>query len=339
MGCLSACSHQDVAAGEPGNETVVPDVSERVVIAHRGASGYLPEHTLPAYALAYASGAHFIEPDLVMTSDGVLMALHDIHLESTTDVEQVFPERKRDDGRWYAADFTWQEISQLSVHERANESGEAVFPRRFKVDSQGFKVPTFRQIVELVQELNRETGCQVGLYPETKDPEFHDREELPLEETLLAMLAEYGYRGRDARVMVQSFSERNLIEMRNQLKTDLPLVQLISEEEEQAWMVTPEGLDKIASYADGIGPSKRLIEDQAGKPAGGRALVEAAHARGLVVHPYTFRADVPAAGGGFEAEVERFFSEYGVDGLFSDHPDQALAAAGVPRRPTFRCSQ
>lgn len=182
----------------------------KIVIAHRGASGYLPEHTLEAYAMAYALGADYIEPDVVMTKDGVLIALHDIHLELTTNVEVVFPGGARSDGRWYAADFTLAEIKQLSVHERANPDGTPVFPNRFRVDSKGFHVPTLVEVIEMVQELNQATGRSVGIYPETKEPAFHDAAGLSMEEPLLALLASHGYAGPNAKVFIQSFDPRNL---------------------------------------------------------------------------------------------------------------------------------
>jgi glycerophosphoryl diester phosphodiesterase len=302
--------------------------SEQIVIAHRGASGYLPEHTLPAYTLAYAMGADYIEPDLVMSGDGVLIALHDIHLEATTNVEEVFPDRARGDGRWYAADFTLAEIKTLAAHERANPDGSPVFPERFRIDSKGFVVPTLREVIELVQELNRITGCSVGIYPETKEPAFHDAGGLAMEEELLTILAEYGYEGRDAAVFIQSFDPNNLQEMRFVLGTELPLVQLISGGAEQDPLVTPEGIEFIATYADGIGPSKDRIEDEGGNSVDNNALVRMAHAQGLLVHPYTFRADaLPPAYDDFEAELRRFYFQYGVDGLFTDHPNLAVEVA------------
>ncbi len=297
--------------------------SDFLVIAHRGASGYLPEHTLPSYALAYALGADFIEPDLVMTRDGHLIAMHDIHLESTTNVALLFPDRKRGDGRYYAADFTLEEVKRLAVSERRDRLGRAVFGKRFRTDSKGFQVPTFIEVVEMVQELNRQSGCSVGVYPETKGPSFHDREGLELEKELLRVLAEYGYQGPDAAVFVQSFEPGNLIEMR-EMGTDLPLIQLMGDGTEGQAMVTPEGLDRIATYAHGIGPSKLLIEKD-GEPTGGRAMVAAAQERGLAVHPYTFRADQVGKGhDDFASEVRRFIEVYKVDGLFSDQADQVV---------------
>lgn len=292
----------------------------KIVIAHRGASGYLPEHTLPAYAMAYTLGADYIEPDLVMTADARLICLHDIHLESTTDVEQQFPDRARADGRWYAADFTLDEIGQLNATERTRPDGTRVFPGRFKAEAKGFKVPTFVSVIELVQSLNRETGRDVGIYPETKDPVFHDNEGLPIERVLLDTLTEYGYAGRDARVFVQSFDAANLKEMRHVMHSDLPQIQLIEDSGETFdAMVTPAGLDEIATYADGIGPDKNRIADTDG------ALVTLAHQRGLKVHPYTFRADqLPDGTRRLEDELRRYYFQYDVDGLFTDFTDIAV---------------
>lgn len=310
-------------------------LSEKIVIAHRGASGYLPEHTLPAYAVAYAMGADYIEPDLVMTRDGVLICLHDIHLESVTNVEDVFPGRTREDGRWYAADFDLEEIKRLKARERLDF--------RFRQDSQGFQVPTLEEAIQLVQELNRLTGRNVGIYPETKAPAFHDAEGLSMEAPLLGVLAAHGYEGPDARVFIQSFDPRNLKEMRFTLGTGLPLVQLISgspgPEGIYDWLVTDEGLDDIATYAVGIGPSKRRIEDENGNSVNRNALVKGAHARGLVVHPYTFRAEsvfLIDKYGSMAREVRTFYRKYGVDGLFTDFPDIAVDVLKQKKEPFNR---
>lgn len=302
--------------------------NDKIVIAHRGASGYLPEHTLAAYAMAYALGADFIEPDLVMTADEQLICLHDIHLEATTDVAQQFPDRARADGRWLAADFTLAEIERLNVTERRNADGTRVFPGRFKADAKGFKVPTFAAVVEMVQSLNRETRRDVGVYPETKDPAFHDAENLPLEHVLLDTLAEYGYAGRDAKVFVQSFDADNLKEMRRAMGSDLPMIQLIEASGEVFdAMVTAQGLDEIATYADGIGPDKNRIADTDG------ALVTLAHQRGLLVHPYTFRADqLPPGTRRLEQELRRYYYRYDVDGLFTDFTDIAVRVLHPARR-------
>lgn len=293
----------------------------KIVIAHRGASGYLPEHTLEAYAMAYAMGADYIEPDLVLTKDGTFVILHDITLEDTTDVEQVFPDRRRDDGRWYAADFTLDEIKQLRVHERTRKDGTPYFPNRFPLNRSKFEVPTFTEMIELIQGLNTSTGRDVGIYPEIKRPGWHAKQGLPMEEALLEILSQYGYTGPDAKVYVQSFEASALKKLRFELGTELPLVQLIgSRGATYNAMVTEEGLDEIATYADGIGPSKVRIETNPD-------LVQWAHARGLVVHPYTFRADALPKSGQyqtFEEELHQFYVVYDVDGLFTDFPDRVV---------------
>jgi glycerophosphoryl diester phosphodiesterase len=294
--------------------------AEKIVIAHRGASGYLPEHTLAAYAYAHALGAHYIEPDLVRTKDGHFIALHDIHLEGTTDVEERFPDRKREDGRWYAIDFTLAEIRTLSAHER--------LPRRFPVGAAHFGVPTLDEVIELVQGLNQSTGREAGIYPELKEPAFHAREGQPMEADFLAILTRHGYTGPDAKCFVQCFEAPPLKRLREELKTELPLIQLIGGSAVK--MVSAEGLDAIAAYANGIGPEKGLVERDP-------ALVARAHARGLKVHPYTVRRDAkPPAYPTTQDELRALFFTHNVDGLFADFPDDAVAvlregpAAGAP---------
>ncbi len=282
----------------------------KIVIAHRGASGYLPEHTLPAYALAHGMGADYIEPDLVLTRDGQLICLHDIHLEATTNVEQVFPDRARDDGRWYAADFSLDEIRGLEAEERLSS--------RFPQGRSRFGVPSFAEMVELVQGLNERTGRTVGIYPELKAPAWHRTEGLPMEEVLLGVLDRYGYGERGAPVFVQSFEEESLRRLRD-LGSELPQVFLMAEVEQVEPFLSAEGIAGVTAFADGIGPAKTMLERQP-------ELIEWAHAAGLTVHPYTFRADdVPEGYASHLAELERHLFELGVDGVFTDFPDLARA--------------
>jgi glycerophosphoryl diester phosphodiesterase len=281
--------------------------TEPIVIAHRGASGYLPEHTLPAYALAFGQGADYLEPDLVLTKDGVFICLHDIHLEATTDVEQVFPERKRADGRWYAADFTLEEIRSLRAHERLED--------RFPQDAPGFVVPTFEELLEMVRGLERTTGRRVGVYPELKAPAWHRQQGLPMEERFLEVVRRHGYQGREATIFVQCF-ELETLERLRALGSELPQIMLFGGEEHDP-LATEAGLDRVARFANGIGPSKdRVVADP--------ELVARAHARGLLVHPYTFRADRLEGYPSFDAELARFYVELRVDGLFTDFPDLAV---------------
>lgn len=304
-----------------------------VVIAHRGASGYLPEHTLPAYTLAIGMGADFVEPDLVLSRDGELLALHDVHLEATTDVEQRFPERARSDGRWYAVDFTAEEIATLTVHERTDERGKQVFATRFSAELPSLRVPAFREVLETVAELNRLTGCRVGVYPELKEPAFHAREGLDIERALLETLEESGWDRSHVPLIVQSFEPASLLRLRQRAGSELELVQLISAEESQDGLVSPQGLERVARYADGIGPSKERL-----RGSEGRELVDRAHSLGLRVHPWTYRADAVGDGfDSFEAEVEHAASGLGVDGFFTDHPDRLRAALPESSRSPVPC--
>lgn len=288
--------------------TLAPfSVADPIVIAHRGASGYLPEHTLEAYATAHAMGADYVEPDLVLTSDDVFICLHDIHLESTTNVEEIFPDRHRRDGSWYPIDFTLAEIKTLNNHER--------LPNRFPDGKSDFEIPTFREMIELIQGLNKTTGHDVGIYPEIKGPAFHAKEGHPVEQQLLDILDEYGYKGPDAKVFIQSFEIEPLRKIRNELKSKLPLIMLMGGGAQQK-LLTAEGLDDLATFVNGIGPSKTIIEQNPD-------VVKQAHVRNLKVHPYTFRADSYSKRNykTFEDELKKFYSTYKVDGVFTDFPD------------------
>ncbi len=309
--------------------------ADKIVIAHRGASGYLPEHTLAAAALAHGQGAHFIEQDIVLTKDDVPIVLHDIHLDTVTDVADRFSDRRRDDGRYYAIDFTLAEIRALSVNERISlKTGEAVFPGRFPKGDSRFTIATLAEELELIQGLNASTGRTVGIYPEIKRPAFHRREGKDISQIVINLLAKYGYRTKQDRVYLQCFDWNEVKRIRSDLGYRGRLVQLLGEND---WKVAPDvdydylkstdGLAEIASVADGIGP---WIDQVASAEDGGEpkptGLVEAAHAEGLEVHPYTFRADsLPDYSATLEELFQLFFVEIGVDGVFTDFPDRGLA--------------
>jgi len=310
-----------------------------IVIAHRGASGYLPEHTLASKALAHAMGADFIEQDVVLSRDGTAIVLHDIHLESTTDVAQRFPTRARDDGRFYAADFTLEEIRQLCVHERshrdANGTETAIYQDRFPLQSGRFRIPTLAEEIDLIAGLDRSRGRSTGLYIELKAPNWHLAQGLDPAEAVLAVLEEKHYADRPQQVFLQCFDDMTLRRLQRDLKTPLPLIQLIGEnawaedsEVDYDYLQTPQGLDYIASYAQGIGPW--LMQIYRGRSATGEAqitaLVEQAQARHLKVHPYTFRRDeLPAGIDSFEELLDIFLLQAGIDGLFTDFPDAVRA--------------
>ncbi len=297
---------------------------DKAVIAHRGASGYLPEHTLEAYAMGYAQGAHFIEPDLMLTRDGVPIALHDRTLDATTDVAKRFPGRAREDGRHYAIDFTLEEVRQLRVNERLDrDTGEHVFPDRWPNTHQAlhFRIVTLAEILELVRGLNRTTGRDVGVYPEIKSSTWHREQGMDFEAAVLDVLAQYGYTGPGDNVLVQSFEAESLHRLR-EFGTELRLVQLIGGGRNYNRMVTAEGLDRVAEYADGIGPSLTRLFSSEGAPVRDNFLVREAQARGLIVHPYTARADrLPDYADSYEDLLERILFEAGADGVFTDHPD------------------
>jgi glycerophosphoryl diester phosphodiesterase len=306
-----------------------------IVIAHRGASGYLPEHTLAAKALAHAMGANFLEQDVVLSRDGTPIVLHDIHLDSTTNVAQRFAGRARDDGRFYAIDFDLAEIRQLRVHERTHldavRSGHAVYPQRFPAQHALFDVPTLEEEIIMLAGLDHSRGIRTGLYIELKSPNWHQDQGLDLSSAVLDVLDRTGYADRPGQVFLQCFDDQTLQHLRGVLKTPLPMIQLIGENtwgEDSAvdydYLRTPAGLDYVASYAQGIGPFLPHIYLGSNASGGARLspLVNEAHARGLQVHPYTFRRDeLPAGIESFAQLLDIFVHQAGVDGLFTDFPD------------------
>ncbi len=305
-----------------------------VVIAHRGASGYLPEHTLEAKALAYGLGADYLEQDLVASKDDALLVLHDIHLDRVTDVAERYPDRARADGRWYARDLTLAEIRTLRVTERLDgERRRANYPGRFPARSGNFRINTLAEEIALVRGLNASTGRQVGIYPEIKRPAWHRAEGVDLSALLLAALDEAGVTARSDAVYIQCFDASELRRLREEFRTDFRLVQLIGENDwgesdtDYDALKTEEGLAALAATADAIGPwvGQLYALDGHGRPGAGRLAADA-HAAGFAVHPYTFRADDLAAGFSDLEEMLRWFvTELHIDGLFTDFPDRAAA--------------
>ena len=335
-----------------------------IVIGHRGASGYVPEHTLASYFLAMQYGADYVEPDLVMTADGVPVARHENEIGATTDVARhpEFAARRAErviDGvsvrGWFTEDFTLAELKTLRVRERIPE----LRPGNTRFDGQ-FEIPTLEEILSLVRgvELARATRARqlgtpppprIGVYPETKHPSYFAARGLAMERPLLATLARHGYEERDAPVWLQSFEVGNLRSLAGM--TQLPRVQLIEESgapydfvaasdaRRYADLITPAGLEEIAAYAQAIGPNKSLIiprraDGSLGAPT---ALTQHAHAHGLVVHPWTFRAEnaflpaplrrgaQPADRGDLAGELLAYL-RCGIDGFFTDQADIGVAA-------------
>ena len=325
-----------------------------IVIAHRGASGYAPEHTLVSYFIAMQQGADYIEPDLVVTRDGVLVARHENEISGTTDVSAhpEFAGRRSEkviDGArvtgWFTEDFLLAELKTL----RARERIPAQRPANTRLDGR-LEIPTLEEILALVRGVGeqrqaraRELGLPapqpIGVYPETKHPSYFAGLGLAMEERLVEALERYGYRGRGGRAFLQSFETGNL-RLLSRL-TQLPLVQLIEAAgapydllrsgapKTYADLVTPRGLEEIAGYAAAIGPAKSLIipRDAAGKLTAPTSLVEDCHARSLEVHPWTFRAESEFLPAGLDMGGElREFLSVGIDGFFADQPDVGVRA-------------
>jgi len=345
-----------------------------IVIAHRGASGYVPEHTLASYFLAMQSGADFIEPDLVMTRDGVLVARHENEIGSTTDVaaHREFAARRTRrvvdrvglEG-WFTEDFTLAELKVLRVRERIPE----LRPGNRRFDGQ-FEIATLEEILVLVRGVEAQRAARarqlrvpppppIGLYPETKHPSYFAGRGLAMEDVLLATLARHGYVGRAAPVWLQSFETGNLRALST--RTELRRVQLLEaggapydlvasgDPRTYADLITPAGLAQIAGYAQAIGPNKSLViprraDERLASPT---TLVTDAHAQGLAVHPWTFRAEnaflpaefrdgtTPEAHGDLGAELRAYLA-CGIDGFFTDQTDVGVAvrnSLAAPARP------
>jgi glycerophosphoryl diester phosphodiesterase len=374
MGCAGLAALALAGCGDNSRPLDTLDGKPPIVLAHRGAGGYLPEETIEAYAMAIEMGADAIEPDVVSTKDGVLIARHDPNLAYSTDVAShpEFAARKRTlsvDGEtqdgWFAGDFTLAEIKTLG-----GISTDAERPQQF---NGRYKIATIEEIIGMIKA----SGRKIALYPETKNPTFHRQQGLPLEDKLLAMLTAAGWTGKDAPVYVQSFEPSSLKYMRSK-GSALKMIQLIDADDVDLrsgaltyaapydrpydWavagdqrlfsaMVTPAGLAEIKTYADGIGPWKRYIVSVAatlgadGKPVdlngdgkinerdartlAPSTLVADAHRAGLLVHPYTFRNEQRRLAADYLGEPKNEYRQFyalGVDGLFTDFADTALAA-------------
>jgi len=327
------------------------DAAKPILIAHRGASGERPEHTLASYKLAIEAGADFIEPDLVLTKDGVLVVRHENEISGTTNVADhpEFAGRKTTktiDGQtlsgWFTEDFTLAELKTLRARERLPQ----LRPANTAYDGQ-FEIATFAEVVALVAAESTARGRVIGVYPETKHPSYFASIGLPHEAPLLAALSAQGWTKRTSPVFIQSFEVGNLKALRQ--KTQVRLIQLMDGEGTPADtptttylnMLTPAGLKAIATYADGIGPNKALVIPQKADGTLGRPtkLVANAHKAGLKVHPWTFRAENyflsasyrkgsdPKAHGDLAGEIKSYLGT-GIDGLFSDNPREARAAIG-----------
>jgi len=295
--------------------------SKKIVIAHRGASGYLPEHTLEAKAMAYAMHPDFLEQDLVLSKDDVPIVVHDTKLDDITDVASKFPEKARKNGHFYVIDFTYKELLQLNVFERFDaKTRKAVFPDRFPYGKSHFKLHSFQDEIEMIQGLNKSTGNTIGIYPEIKNPGFHRKEGKDISKIVLQILSQYGYDTRSDACILQCFDESELKRIRKELKSNLFLVQLVGRK------VNEKDLDEFKTYADGIGPSIRSIIKGVDKNGNVTYsdLVKNAHSRNLKVHAFTLRADQLGEIPSFKKLLEIVFYGANVDGAFTDFPDKVV---------------
>jgi glycerophosphoryl diester phosphodiesterase len=342
---LAAISFIVILLLQPHRGVTTPIMTDQppLVIGHRGASGYRPEHTLAAYELAIQMGVDYIEPDIVSTKDGELIARHENDIAETTDISEhpEFSDRKTTkiiDGKevtsWFTEDFTLSEIKTLRAKER--------LPFRSSAYNGRFEIPTLQEVIDLAKQKTAGTGRTIGIYPETKHPTYFNSINLSVLEPLVAILKKNGYTSSSSPVFIQSFEVENLKQLNQMI--DVPLVQLLGEADMQPYdfvvkgdfrtyadLTTPAELARIAEYADGLGLYKRLIvpvgEDKRLKAP--TSLINDAHAAGLKVHTWTFRNEdqylAPDYNGSSQAEYEQFF-KLGIDGVFSDFPDTAVNA-------------
>lgn len=322
----------------------------QLIIAHRGASGYLPEHTLSAKALAYAMGVPYLEQDLAMTKDDRLVVIHDHFLDRVSDVATKFPNRSRKDGRYYVIDFTLEEIKSLNFTEGFEiKDGKKVpvYPNRFPIEKSSFKIHTFEEEIEFIQGLNKTMGRDVGLYVETKAPWFHKQEGKDISKATLEVLKKYGYTTKQSKVFFQSFDYPDLKYVKHtllpQMQMDLKLVALVGyndwletyELKNKKWvpydfnyLLNPKNMLEIKKIADGLGPTYDMLFDLKKSKKGNivvNSLVKDAHKVGLVVHPYTLRKDnLPPYADSIDELFDAVLVKAGADGVFTDFPDLGI---------------
>ncbi len=322
---------------------------DKLIIAHRGACGYLPEHTLESKALAFAQNADYLEQDLAMSKDNRLIVIHDHFLDGLTDVAKKFPDRKRKDGRYYVIDFTWAELQTLEMTENFSTTKdgkqEAVYPKRFPLWKSNFKLHTFEDEIEFIQGLEKSTSKKVGIYPEIKAPWFHHQNGKDIAKATLEVLKKYGYTKKSDLVYLQTFDYNELKRIKKELmpamKMDVKLVQLVAytdwhETEEKDkdgkwvnynydWMFEKGAMKEIAKYADGVGPGWYMLIDDKNSKLGALKytdMVEDIASQKLELHPYTVRKDaLPKFVKNIDEMYDALLNKAGATGLFTDFPD------------------
>lgn len=318
-----------------------------LVVAHRGASGHLPENTRESFCLGVGMGAEGVEFDIVLSRDGMPVILHDFYLEALTDVREVFPGRERDDGHCWVMDFTWEELQRLRVLPRRDKKGNRSLPGRYDGGDR-FRIPSLDEVLTLFRGLERVLDRTLTLFAELKAPGRHVREGLDLPRVAMETLDCHGYSGAGDRCWVVCIESGELKRMRHQLGCELKMLQILGVSEWEGvpgnmeYLRTTEGIKEIAGFAQGIGPWCPLFFEPRDRRSPAPFLA-GARARGLEVHPFTFARDLapPADFASLREWVHYFAGELKVDGLIADHPDAVLQILaeeskpiGLSRRPS-----
>jgi glycerophosphoryl diester phosphodiesterase len=305
----------------------VTDLQHPLVIAHRGASGYLTEHTLAAKKLAHDQRADFLEQDVVATRDGVLIVCHDLHLERLTNVGDVFPDRCRDDGRYYVIDFDWSEIRSLQRHSIPENlaDADATASRALADDFDDVRLHTLAEELEFIDRINAASTHSAGVYTEIKHPAWHREHGFDLTGAVARALDDAGFRRADGSAYIQCFDAAELRRLKESDSCPLPLVQLVGLSVERR-MLSSKGLSEIAGYAAVLAPNHRLLfDDEPGDRPATTDLVQEARGAGLALHPYTFNNDsLPMYAddlAGFLALVVELVQP---EAVFCDYPDIAV---------------
>ena len=317
-----------------------PSSSQKpIVVAHRGASGYVPEHTLASTVLAHSFDVDYLEADLVMSKDNVLVVMHDHSLNTSTDVATKFPNRQRADGAYYVIDFTLAELKSLVVHERRKDNMiDAVYPDRFpSIDTvSDFRIPTFEEFLIVVQGLNKSRAKDIGVAPEVKEPSFHEREGKDALKAAVDMLTKYGYNTPNSKAMLQAFSYDAVKKARVDLgwKSDLVILicetggQYLSDDTaEHQWLLTEEGIKDVSQYANWYSPWVRTLYDTDPKTSKitAKTMVQQAHDSGMKIVTWTHRTDsIVAPFKSSDEMLDAVFNTLKVDALFSDQSDKLI---------------
>lgn len=333
------------------NAAYAGNVQDKVIVAHRGASAYLPEHTLEAKALAYTMGVKYLEQDLAMTKDDRLVVVHDHFLDRVTDVADKFPKRARKDGRFYVIDFTLDEIKTLNFTEGFEiQDGRRVqgYANRFPMFTSVFKIHTLEEEIEFIQGLNKTMGKDIGLYVETKAPWFHKQEGKDISKATLEVLKKYGYTTKESNVIFQTFDYPDLKYVVDTLMPkmgmSLKTVMLLGytdwnetyELKDGKWtpydfdyLLDPKNFPEVAKYATGLGPTYEMLFDLEKTKKGNIVVndfVKNAHMNGMIVHPYTVRADkLPDYATDVDQLYKAILIDADADGVFTDFPDLGVA--------------